>query len=138
LATKRNAGDDVARGKQERRQDQFLHRMSVGTGRVEDRDPAARHLGDGDVVGAGARACDRANALRDRHLVQVARAHEDPFRMLDGVAYGVARRRKALQAGGRDRAQGEDAISRHALWHSGARRAATARVIMIESRAQRP
>ena len=111
--------DHVPRGDQERRQYELLDRVGVGAWRVEDGNPAQRHLGHRNIVGSGTGSADRLHRRRNRHRVHIVRAHEDRVGMLDRLADRIASGREAMQPMGRDRVEREDLIL--SLSHGGAR-----------------
>src|SRR5690606_6861202 len=71
---------DVARGNQQARDDQFLHRVGVRTGRVEHRHPAVAHGLDRDVVDPGPGTADGYHRIGNLEVVHVGGTHEDGVR----------------------------------------------------------
>ena len=69
---------------------QFLDRIGVGAGGVEDDDALVAHRLDRNVVGPGAGAADTKDAGRDRDVVHGLRAHENGVGSGDVVGHRVA------------------------------------------------
>ncbi len=105
--------DHVARGEQQRREHELLHRVGIGARRIEHRHAALRHLRHRDVVCARSGPADRLDALRNAKRVHVVRADQDRVGMLDGFPNRVACGRKTVQPVARDLVQGEDVVLGH-------------------------
>jgi len=71
------AADDVAAGEQHPSEDELLHGVCVGAGRVEDDDALIGAAVDGDVVHPGTGSRDGQEGLRKLDLVEVGASHED-------------------------------------------------------------
>ena len=107
-----DGGHEVAGGQQDRRHHQFLHRVGVGAGGVEDRDAAPAHLRHRDVVHARARARDRLHARGDGRRLEHVRAQQDGVGIGQRVLHAVRVRREPAQALRGDRVPGGDAKRR--------------------------
>jgi len=99
---------EIARRKQHPGDHELLHRIRVRSRRIEHRHAARRHVGDRNVVDAGARARDRFHARRDRRLVHVRGAHEDRVGIADLARRAVDVRGQAIESAARDAVEGLD------------------------------
>ena len=109
---------DVAGGEEDAGDDELLHRVGVGAGRVEHRDAALRQLVDRNVVRAGACTSHGEDAGRDRFPVELGGAHEEGVRIGHVMAHLVA---VAGQPGETDRAdgvEGTDAKRHLVFWRA--------------------
>ncbi len=98
---------DVAGRQEHAGDDQFLDRVSVGAGGVEHGYTALGHVGDGDVVDAGAGATHGLDRLRDLPVVHVGGTHQYRIRTRDLGGHLVLVPRQAVEAGNGDVIQRE-------------------------------
>ena len=99
---------DVACGQEQPGEHEFLHGIGVGARRVEDRDATQAELGDGDVVGAGARPGHSQHTRRNLDRVHVGRTNQQRIRPHEFRRDFVAVARQSLEAAQRDVVEGLD------------------------------
>mmetsp|Transcript_40886 Transcript_40886/g.68478 ORF Transcript_40886/g.68478 Transcript_40886/m.68478 type:complete len:380 (+) Transcript_40886:756-1895(+) len=115
--------EDAAGRQEEGADDELLHRVRVGAGRVEHGDAELGHLVDGDVVGAGTAASDAANRrlhLSDLELVGAQHnRHRVVAQDLNARVHQILALRELLQPYGRDGVEGLDVERRAGVITSG-------------------